>query len=64
MAGDEAFGFQQFVGGGDGGPVQSKLASQFTSGGQPTAFGKVSGFNEIFNFKIELAVEVEWRRPG
>ena len=28
---DQAFGFEPFVGGGDGSPVQSKLTSQFPS---------------------------------
>ena len=34
---DQPVGFQQFVGGRDGGPVQSKLASQFASRRQPVA---------------------------
>ncbi len=38
LAVDETFGFEQFVGGGNGGPVQSKCTSQFASGWQPLAF--------------------------
>ena len=32
VPGDQALGFEQLVGGGNGGPIQSKLASQFPSG--------------------------------
>ena len=49
LSGYQALGFQEFVGGGDGGPVQSKLASQFAGGGEPFAAGQDAGPNLIRN---------------
>ncbi len=57
LAGDQAFGFQQFVGGGNGGPVQSKQASQFASGWQPLAPGQLAGPDLRRNLLKKLPIE-------
>jgi len=42
LAGDQAAGLEQLVGGGNGGPVQSKQASQFAGGWKAFAAGQLA----------------------
>ena len=57
LARDQALGFEHFVGGGNGSPVQSKQASQFASGWQAFAAGQLAGADFRSNLLEYLAVE-------
>jgi len=52
LAADEAFRFKKLVSGGNGGAVQAKRASQFTSGGEASAFGQLAGFNQAGKVRV------------
>lgn len=54
---DEAVLFEEFVGGRDGGAVQSKQTSQFASGGETFALGEATGLDEGSDLLVQLAVK-------
>jgi len=62
LAADEAFGFQEFVGGGDGGAIQSKCTSQFAGGGKALANRQLPGLDESAKVRVELPIDGEGRR--
>lgn len=49
VAPDQSFRFQKGISGGNGGPVQSKRASQFPSGWQPLPSFQTADSNQFFN---------------
>src|SRR5262249_9196027 len=57
LARDESLRLQEFVGGRNCGPVQSKLASQFPSGWQPLTWRKLAGANLLCNLLKKLAIQ-------
>ena len=66
VAGDQALGFQQRIGGRNRGPVQSKLTSQFASGWQSAALGQRARFNQPLHLRVKLTekrrliVRIQW----
>ena len=56
LPGDQAFGFEDVVGGRDGGAVQAKQASQFAGGWQALAASQIAGADPKRNVLVELAV--------
>jgi hypothetical protein len=61
LAGDEAFRFQEFIGGGDGGAIQSKCTSQFAGGGEALAIRQLPGLDEAAKVRVELPIDREGR---
>jgi hypothetical protein len=59
LAGDDAFGLQKVVGGGDSGAVQSKRTSQFAGGWEAFASGELSGLDETAKMGEELLIDRE-----
>jgi hypothetical protein len=60
VAGDQAVGFEQFVCGGDGGPVQAKLTSQFAGWRELSTGLQATGIDHNPQLVKYLTVEREF----